>query len=90
MSFEWDDSKNAANIAKHGLSFYEAQDAFFDKHRVILHDNQHSSAETRYFCIGKTINGGIATVRFTIRNGHIRIFGAGYWRKGKKIYDQTN
>jgi uncharacterized DUF497 family protein len=88
MDFEWDESKNAENIAKHGLSFYEAQDAFFDKSRVILIDKRHSSVETRHFCIGKTANGGIATVRFTLRNGHIRIFGAGYWRKGKKIYEQ--
>ncbi len=89
MDFEWDDSKNAENIAKHELSFYEAQGAFFDENRVILRDEKHSSAETRYFCIGKTANGGIVTVRFTIRNGHIRIFGAGYWRKGKKIYEQS-
>jgi len=82
--------KNAENIAKHGLSFYEAQDAFFDKKRVILRDKKHSSAETRFFCIGKTTNGGIATVRFTTRSGHIRIIGAGYWRKGKKIYEQHN
>jgi len=90
MDFEWDDSKNRLNIAKHNLSFYEAQDAFFDKKRVVLLDNTHSSTEKRYFCIGKTGSGGIATVRFTLRNGHIRIIGAGYWRKGKKIYDQHN
>ena len=30
------------------------------------------------------------TVRFTWRDGRIRIFGAGYWRKGKKIYAQQN
>jgi uncharacterized DUF497 family protein len=90
MDFEWDDSKNTLNIAKHGLSFYEAQDAFFDKKRVILDDLTHSSIEKRYFCIGKTGTGGIATVRFTKRNDHIRIIGAGYWRKGKKIYDQQH
>lgn len=90
MRFEWDDSKNVANKAKHGLSFYEAQDAFFDKHRVILLDTLHSSREKRYFCIGKTSSGGIATVRFTIRNDQIRIIGAGYWRKGKKLYDKHN
>ena len=28
------------------------------------------------------------TVRFTWRDGQIRIFGAGYWRKGRKIYEQ--
>lgn len=88
MGFEWDDTKNAANVAKHRLSFYEAQDAFFDRHRIILLDKKHSSKEKRYFCIGKTSNGGIATVRFTIRNGHIRIIGAGYWRKGMMFYDK--
>ncbi len=90
MDFEWSDGKNAANISKHSLSFYEAQDAFFDEKRVILIDTEHSLSERRYFCIGKTAGGGIATVRFTIRNGHIRIIGAGYWRKGKKIYERRN
>ncbi len=88
MDFEWNESKNAENITKHRLSFYEAQDAFFDKNRVILLDTKHSSNEKRYFCIGKTTKGGITTVRFTIRNSRIRIIGAGYWRKGKKIYEQ--
>lgn len=90
MSFEWDDSKNVANKLKHGLLFHEAQSAFFDKQRVILLDKKHSSKEKRYFCIGKTANGGIATVRFIIRNGQIRIIGAGYWRKGKKLYDKQH
>ncbi len=89
MGFEWDDSKNQANIAKHNLSFYEAQEAFFDKNRILMKDVLHSSKETRYFCIGKTSN-GIATVRFTLRKSQIRIIGAGYWRKGKKIYDSNN
>ena len=90
MEFEWDDSKDILNVAKHGLSFYEAQDAFFDRNRVILLDTKHSSTEKRYFCIGKTTSGGIVTVRFTIRNGRIRIIGAGYWRKGKRIYDKRD
>jgi uncharacterized protein len=90
MNFQWDDKKNAENLTKHGLSFYEAQEAFFDKHRVILQDTKHSAAEQRHFCIGKTATGGIATVRFTLRLGHIRIIGAGYWRKGVKIYERQN
>ena len=91
MEFEWDEAKNAENKTKHGLSFYEAQEVFLDDDRLVLRDQSHSSSgENRYFCIGKTGNGGIATVRFTLRNGHIRIIGAGYWRKGKKIYEQNN
>jgi hypothetical protein len=30
------------------------------------------------------------TMRFTWREGRIRIFGAGYWRKGKTIYEQQS
>jgi uncharacterized DUF497 family protein len=88
MEFEWDDGKDSINIAKHGLSFYEAQKVFLDKDRVIFSDVIHSSAEKRYFCIGKTVTGNIVTIRFTIRNGRIRIIGAGYWREGRKIYEQ--
>lgn len=88
MSFEWDNAKNTDNIKKHGISFYDAQGAFLDSDRVVLKDAKHSNGEKRYFCIGKTKEGGIVTVRFTLRNGNIRIFGAGYWRKGKKIYDK--
>jgi hypothetical protein len=36
------------------------------------------------------VHGGVMTVRFTWRDGRIRIFGAGYWRKGKRLYDREN
>ncbi len=88
-SFEWDDAKDCANRAKHGVSFEDAQAAFFDPRRVIAEDLEHSSGEPRYFCFGKT-GDGVMTVRFTWRANRIRIFGAGYWRKGKKVYDAQN
>lgn len=88
-SFEWDDSKDATNQKKHGVSFYEAQEAFFDPKRLIAEDLDHSHQEKRYFCFGK-VGDGIMTVRFTYRDNVIRIIGAGYWRKGRKIYEQEN
>jgi uncharacterized DUF497 family protein len=88
-SFDWDPAKERINRAKHGVSFARAQYAFFDQRRVIAEDLSHSGAERRYFCFG-TVDGGVMTVRFTYRDGRIRIFGAGYWRKGKKIYEQQN
>ena len=88
-SFEWDEAKDRLNRAKHGVAFVEAQVAFFDPRRVIAEDVEHSGDETRYFCFGE-VAGGVMTVRFTYRAGRIRIFGAGYWRKGKKIYEQQN
>lgn len=88
-TFEWDSGKDSANRAKHGVSFGLAQQAFFDPRRVIAEDLDHSAAEPRYFCFGK-VGEGVMTVRFTWRLGRIRIFGAGYWRKGKMIYEQQN
>ena len=87
--FEWDDSKNDANVTKHGISFYEAQYAFIDLKRIIAEDLSHSTREKRYYCFGATQD-GILTVRFTYRKKKIRIFGAGHWRKGKAIYEKEN
>lgn len=86
--FEWDPDKEQENIKKHGVSFYEAQSAFLDSCRVIAQDLRHSKVETRYYCFGK-VDGMVMTVRFTYRKHKIRIFGAGYWRKGKKIYEEA-
>ena len=87
MEFEWSETKNHSNIEKHGISFYKAQYAFADPNRLVLEDVVHSLDEKRYFCIGK-IKDGIVTVRFVYRGRKIRIFGAGYWRKGKKLYEK--
>jgi uncharacterized DUF497 family protein len=88
-SFEWDARKDAENQAKHGIPFAMAQYAFADARRVIAEDTVHSTGEKRYFCFGR-VGGGVLTVRFTVRSGAIRIFGAGYWRKGKAIYEREN
>jgi uncharacterized DUF497 family protein len=80
--FEWDARKDTDNQAKHGIPFALAQYAFADSKRVIAEDTAHSSGEQRYFCFAR-VGKGILTVRFPYRSGVIRIFGAGYWRKGK-------
>lgn len=88
-SFEWDSAKDVENQVKHGVSFAEAQYAFADPLRVIAQDLAHSATEERYYCFG-VVGGGVMTVRFTYRGGMIRLVGAGYWRKGKRIYEKAN
>ena len=88
-SFEWDERKDAENPVKHAVPFALAQYAFADPKRVIAEDRTHSHGEPRYFCFGR-VGDGVLTVRFTYRGGVIRIFGAGYWRKGKTIYEHEN
>lgn len=87
--FEWDPDKDQENQGKHGVAFAMAQFAFADSKRVIAEDLSHSSSEKRYYCFGR-VGDGILTVRFTYRSEVIRIFGAGFWRKGKRIYEREN
>lgn len=88
-TFEWDESKNRFNQEKHNISFEEAQYAFSDKKRIIAKDLEHSENEERYYCFGK-IGKDVVTVRFIHRNNKIRIIGAGYWRRGKQLYEKEN
>jgi uncharacterized DUF497 family protein len=89
IEFEWDEKKNAANTKKHGISFFDAQHAFADPDHIIAEDVEHSQTEPRYYCFGKA-RGEVATVRFVRRGRKIRIFGAGYWREGKAVYEEEN
>ena len=87
--FDWDLDKDAENQRKHGASFSRAQYAFADPQRVIAKDDAHSQTEDRFYCFDE-VDGGVLTVRFTYRASVIRIIGAGYWRKGKAIYEREN
>lgn len=88
-SFVWDGRKEAINIQKHGIDFITACKAFKDVKRKIYIDSKHTKNEERFFCIGK-VEGKVLTVRFSYRKGKIRIFGAGYWRKGRDYYEKED
>jgi len=87
--FEWDAKKEKENIRKHGVSFGLAQQAFLDSRRIIARDMKHSAEEERYYCMGR-VGEDILTVRFAYRGGLIRIIGAGYWREGRRTYEEKN
>ena len=85
-SFIWDTQKEAANIQKHGVNFETAARAFKDPHRKTFIDEERSKTEERFFCIGK-VDERVLTVRFTYREGLVRIYGAAYWRSGRRYYE---
>jgi uncharacterized DUF497 family protein len=87
--FDWDEAKNVENKQKHRVGFDLAVGVFLDPMRVILDDLDHRADEPRFYCLGR-VHGGILTVRFTSRGNVIRIYGAGYWRKGRKAYEEKN
>ena len=52
LRFEWDPRKAAANLAKHGVSFQEAQTAFSDEGALLLNDPEPVAGEDRFVLLG--------------------------------------
>jgi len=52
INFAWDRSKARSNLAKHGVSFEEAQTAFLDESARLIDDPDHSEEEDRFLLLG--------------------------------------
>lgn len=61
MIFEWDERKDKTNFAKHGISFAEARQVFFDPDVVYEHDRV-IGGELRTWGIGRLFNQAIIVV----------------------------
>ncbi|TXL12757.1 hypothetical protein BMR06_17175 [Methylococcaceae bacterium HT5] len=48
----WDNNKNKINVSKHGVSFDEAQTAFYDEYAIQFFDPEHSEKEDRFLLLG--------------------------------------
>ena len=89
MKFEWDPSKAATNLRKHGVSFEEAMTAFKDEFCATARDLDHSVAEYRFITFGLSAHGRLLTVSHTGRGSTIRIISARLIaRSERKIYEE--
>ena len=52
IRFEWDPTKAALNVKKHGVSFEDAQTVFYDDFAVQFYDEPHSGGEDRFLMLG--------------------------------------
>lgn len=94
MKFEWNISKAALNIKNHGISFEEAEEAFFDEFSLDLFDESHSTLDEERFLILGLNARDVLLVVYTVREEEIyRIISArkatkpeseAYWRERKK------
>ena len=76
--FEWDERKNAANKAKHGVSFEEAVSVFDDSRALVIPDPDHSDDEERFIILGLSTQLNMLVVCHCYRNQEqtIRIISA--------------
>lgn len=86
ITFEWDETKNLKNIDKHGLSFEEAKEVFYDDNAIMFDDPDHSIGEERFLIIGETISQKICIVSHCYRDNDnvIRIISARRATKNEK------
>lgn len=74
MAFEWDDAKNAANIAKHGIDFEDAI-RIFEGPVLEKADDRRNYGEIRLIAFGVAEGRELAVV-YTMRGGRCRIISA--------------
>nr|ASV46719.1 hypothetical protein [uncultured bacterium] len=74
--FEWDPEKADSNLARHRVSFAEAESVFTDEHSLEIPDPDHSWTEQRFILVGQSHRGRLLVVVFTERGDSIRIISA--------------
>ncbi|KGF71399.1 hypothetical protein DO97_20735 [Neosynechococcus sphagnicola sy1] len=90
MEFEWDQSKAASNLKKHGVSFEEAKTVFDNPLAVIFDDETHSIGEQREIIIGHSRQNRLLLIAFTGRSSNIRIISARLaTRQEREDYEQN-
>ena len=75
IAFEWDESKNKANLQKHGISFEEAESVFYDQYALLIADPDHSETEDRFLLMGLSAKLRLLLVChcFEVDDGLIRV-----------------
>ena len=74
-AFDWDDTKAASNLGKHGVPFAFATRVFLDSAMIDFDASQPGDGEVRRKAVGM-IEGMLFTVVYTQRNGLTRIISA--------------
>ena len=94
LRFQWDDKKEQSNIHKHGVSFDEARDVFYDENAMQFFDPDHSETEDRFILLGLSFKSRILIVCHCYRESEtvVRLISARkadkdeaheYWRRRK-------
>ena len=89
MKFEWNPSKAASNLDKHGVSFQEAKTVFDNPLAAVFDDEAHPIGEIREIIIGYSQYHQLLTISFTDRTDFIRIISARFaTHQERKDYEQ--
>lgn len=76
LTFEWDVTKAANNLRKHGISFEEAATVFLDPHAKIFDDPDSAADEARYLLVGVSAAARQLVVVHVERGERLRLISA--------------
>src|SRR5262245_13649222 len=88
LEFEWDEEKARGNVDKHGVTFEEAAEAFFDP----FHQSGDASTEDeqRDLAIGYSLSPRLLLVVHTERGRRMRLISARpATRAERKLYEEA-
>ncbi len=88
IKFEWDEHKARSNVRKHGITFEEAAEVFFDP----FYQGGDASAddEQREFIIGYSLSQRLLLVVYVERGERTRIISTHpATRHERKLYEET-
>lgn len=90
--FDWDTGNERKSIEKHAVSQLEAEQVFFNQPLLVLADTKHSQKEERHHALGKSDNGRLLHITFTLRSDgtQIRVISARNMHKKERVaYEQA-
>lgn len=90
VAFQWDEGNSNKNYFKHKVTNRECEEIFIDKNLLLFEDSKHSKIEERYGALGKTNEGRLLFIFFTLRGDKVRIISArDTSRKEEKQYEEA-
>jgi uncharacterized protein len=84
--YEWDSANRDKIFNKHGISTSECEEACSEPNHIVKKDPLHSTTEIRYHLLGKTNQGTLLFISFTLRVKRIRIISARPITKPKELH----
>ena len=89
--FDWDAGNARKSVDKHDVSQAEAEQLFFNQPLLLLSDPRHSEEEPRFHALGKTDEGRLLHITFTltVEETLIRVISARDMHRNERlVYEQ--
>ena len=71
--FDWDAGNARKSVEKHAVSQVETEQIFFNEPLLMVPDVKHSAVERRIHALGRTDEGRLLHITFTLRDEETKI-----------------